>query len=110
MYAGRHPRGADMLRAGQRRARGCSLQRPGRSDDESDQDVNYASTHVNYASTPVYDSLRAAVLYGQQRHAGGPPRHPDIYRQLCWEFGHELMNASTGNRPHPHRADSARRP
>jgi hypothetical protein len=39
--------------------------------------------------TPVYDSVRAAAVEGIPFATGYPPRHPDIYRQLCTEIGHD---------------------
>jgi hypothetical protein len=39
--------------------------------------------------TPVYDSVRAAAVDGIPFATGYPPRHPDIYRQLCTEIGHD---------------------
>jgi hypothetical protein len=63
---------------------------------ESDEDMNHATT-------PVFDSPRAAVLHGEQRHGGGPPRHPDIYRELCREFGHEVVGGRTAYIPPPRR-------
>ena len=40
-------------------------------------------------STPVYESVRVAALEGIPAATGYPPHHPDIYRQLCSEFGHD---------------------
>ena len=40
-------------------------------------------------STPVYESVRVAALDGIPAATGYPPHHPDIYRQLCSEFGHD---------------------
>ena len=40
-------------------------------------------------STPVYESVRVAALEGIPAAAGYPPNHPDIYGQLCSEFGHD---------------------
>jgi hypothetical protein len=39
--------------------------------------------------TPVYDSVQAAAVEGIPYATGYPPRHPDIYRQLCTEIGHD---------------------
>jgi hypothetical protein len=38
-------------------------------------------------STPVYDSVRVAAAEGIPATTGYPPHHPDIYGQLCSEFG-----------------------
>jgi hypothetical protein len=38
-------------------------------------------------STPVYDSVRVAAAEGIPATTGYPPHHPDIYGQLCAEFG-----------------------
>ena len=40
-------------------------------------------------STPVYESVRVAALEGIPTATGYPPHHPDIYGQLCSEFGHD---------------------
>ena len=40
-------------------------------------------------STPVYESVRVAALEGIPAATGYPPHHPDIYGQLCSEFGHD---------------------
>ena len=40
-------------------------------------------------STPVYESVRVAAIEGIPTATGYPPNHPEIYGQLCSEFGHD---------------------
>ena len=53
-------------------------------------------------STPVYRE-RPVAATRKDPPARHPPHHPDIYRQLCSEFGHDPR---TGERLAP---DSGRR-
>ena len=58
-------------------------------------------------STPVYESVRVAALEGIPAATGYPPHHPDIYRQLCSEFGHDPR---TGERLAPRQWQTLRLP
>jgi len=51
-------------------------------------------TTNNQGSTPVYDSVRTAAVEGIPFATSYPPRHPDIYRQLCTEIGHNPCNSA----------------
>ena len=63
-------------------------------------------TNVNTVSTPVYDSDRTAALEVIPSSAGHPPRHLDIYGQLCWEFGADPRSSDFGSLPPHHRANA----
>jgi hypothetical protein len=65
--------------------------------------VNIMSTPV---STPVYDSDRTAVLEVISSSTRRPPRHLDIYGQLCWEFGADPRSSDFGSLPPHHRANA----
>ena len=47
-------------------------------------------------STPVYDSVRTAAVEGIPFATSYPPHHPDIYRQLCAEIGHDPCKSAYG--------------
>ena len=42
-------------------------------------------------TTPVFERVRSEQREGLARPGGEPPRHPDIYRELCAEFGHDVL-------------------
>jgi len=46
---------------------------------------------MEMVSTPIYDSVHATPLEGIPTIASQPPRHPDIYRQLCAEYGSDVL-------------------
>ena len=68
------------------------------------------TTNVNTVSTPVsppvYDGDRTAALEVIPSSAGRPPRHLDIYGQLCWEFGADPRSSDFGTLPPHHRANA----
>jgi hypothetical protein len=59
--------------------------------------------------TPIYHRVEAEQVEGIPRPGGEPPRHPDIYRQLCEEFGRDVL-ASAESRPRPRPVPEQRRP
>ncbi len=64
-------------------------------------------TNVNTASTPVYDSVRAAAVEDIPSSVGRPPHHHDIYGQLCREFGNDPRSSDFGSLPPHHRANAS---
>jgi hypothetical protein len=66
-------------------------------------------------STPVYESVRVAAAEGIPAVTGYPPNHPDIYGQLCSEFGHdprtgEHLASRRGSHLHTSGTDRPRQP
>jgi hypothetical protein len=53
------------------------------------QDRGSGEVGVTGTSTPVYDNVESDVRTGAPRDGGGIPRHPDIYIELCNEWGHD---------------------
>lgn len=45
---------------------------------------------MEITATPIHDSTLALVRGGQPRDTVRPPRHPDIYAELCGRLGHHL--------------------
>jgi hypothetical protein len=43
---------------------------------------------VEITSTPIHDSTVAVVRGGLPRDTVRPPRHPDIYAELCARLGY----------------------
>ena len=42
-------------------------------------------------TTPVFERVRSEQRDGVPWPGGEPPRHPDIYGQLCAELGYDVL-------------------
>jgi hypothetical protein len=60
--------------------------------------------------TPIYHGVEAEQVEGIPRPGGEPPRHPDIYRELCEEFGRDVLASRDPPRTRSGSVPEQRRP
>jgi hypothetical protein len=54
--------------------------------------VIIADQGVDTMTTPVFERVRSEQRDGVAHPGGEPPRHPDIYRELCAELGRDVLD------------------